>query len=323
MLITRHLALFSLAALLGLSACSGDKPAAAPASPVSNGAKKNTKSDEPDLSPLSDATSSGNIYFDEALTPKERGAFVNAMDYLDHSGMRNADPSLLKMMASNGSSANVRAWLEDRVQYIVNNDTDGSKLGKSELDGFVYPNPNVYGSPDGKFGVSEDAPQTIMLNVGAALYTLGKQQGFVWAINGDGMGIKLMTSPRTGVLMVGDGLFMSPSKYANFVKIFHLGTLLHEARHSDGNGKTTGFFHSNCTSTDPDMAPYKGKPACDHSNNGPYTIGALATQTFMKSCASCSVTEQNALYGLYLDYKSRVILDGQTQAWDDAPEGKR
>jgi hypothetical protein len=319
MLMPRHLALLSLAAILSLSACSGDK--SANTSPVTDGGSHKDIADEPDVSPLSDAASYDKIFFDAALTTKERGAFVNAMAYLDEHGL--IDSTLQTMMGTNGTTASIRGWLEDRVQYIVNNDTDGSKLSKVDLNGFAYSNPNVFGSPDGKFAVNEDGPQTIMLNIGAALYTIGKQQNFLWAINGDGMGVKLMTSPRAGVLMVGDGLFMSPSKYTNFVKIFHLGTLLHEARHSDGNGKTTGFFHSNCTSTDPDMAPYKGKPACDHSSNGPYMIGALATKALMVNCTTCSVTEQNALYGLYLDYKSRVIIDGKTVAWDDAPEGKR
>ena len=306
------LVLAAVSSLLTLSSCSKDSDPSQSTNPV-----------QADPSPLSDAGSYGNIYFDAALTAKERGAFVTAMAYLDQTPLTNANADLLNILHVGGSSASVHGWLEDRVQYIVNDDTDGSKLGKSDLRGFSYPNPGVYGSPDGKFANHEDGPQTIMLNIGAALYTTGKQQSFLWQINGDGMGEKLMTSPRTGILMVGEGLFMAPAKYPNFVKIFHLGTLLHEARHSDGNGKTAGFFHANCTSDDPDMAPYKGKAACDHSTNGPYTIGALATQALMNSCASCSETEKNALYGLYLDYKSRVIRDGQTQAWDDAPEGRR
>lgn len=302
MLQHRHLVLVALFALAGFSACSKDDPST------------NASNVETDPSPLSNASSYGNIYFDSALTPKERGAFVTAMAY--------GDQTHLTMREITGSDESAHQWLEDRVQYIVNN-IDYAKFEKTDLRGFQYPNPGVYGSPDGQAETSEEGPKVIMQNIGATFYTRGKQGNFLWQILGDGMGEKPITSPRTGILMVGEGLFMDPAKYTNYIKIFHLGTLLHEARHSDGNGKTAGFFHANCTSDDPDQAPYKGKPACDRSTNGPYTVGALATLTLMNSCSECSEVEKNALYQRYLDFKSRVIYDSHTQAWDDTPEGQR
>jgi hypothetical protein len=103
-------------------------------------------------------------------------------------------------------------------------------------------------------------------------------------------------------------------------------TLFHEARHSDGHGKTLGFLHAKC----PSYHDYAGLPACDLSTNGPYTIGALMFKYIMDSTADKSTEKTKKIQQLiYLDIANRtlstssLVQSPETAAgtdWDDAPE---
>ena len=277
---------------------------------------------ETDPSPLSDATSVGHINLDGSLSRKERGAFVAAMDYLDQSQVTNANPQLLQMMGiASFDSFTVRQWLEDRIEYIVPESVNvNQKLGILQKNYTNYENPGVFppGFSRGQQSLNDSKGQVIMSNLGAIVYLTAKDQGWLVGLHADGVGTVPFTSPRVGLLQVGSGLFLLPANLPNLVKIFHLTTLIHESRHSDGNRTGTGFLHDKCPSGD-----YAGELACDHNSNGPYEIEALATKEFLLSCASCSTRERQVLRLLYGDVSSREIIDATTTAWDPTPEGKR
>ena len=140
-----------------------------------------------------------------------------------------------------------------------------------------------------------------------------------------GVGRVPITSPRTGIIQIGDGLFHDGffreelPKDSVVRKVFRIQTFFHEARHSDGTGKSIGFLHALC----PPGHAYAGVNACDRNSNGPYTVGALMIEQLEKACPNCSTLEKETLQMLKLDGRSRIIpqKDGQpAQKWDAAPE---
>jgi hypothetical protein len=201
------------------------------------------------------------------------------------------------------------------VQYIIDNETDGGRLVDVSKN-HQFENPGVL-PPAIRDGANKGG--VVMANVGALFYLMGKKKGDLKGLRADGLGTIPFTSPRSGILMIGDGLIgVVPSNQPNAVRAFQLATLLHEARHSDGNRETTGFLHAKC----PVGHDYAGQSACDDNLNGPYIIDALATKAMMNSCQGCSAVERSNLRILYLDSESRVNPTARTE-WDDAPEGRR
>ncbi len=267
-----------------------------------------------DPSPRSSQIQVGHIFFDSGLTPKERGAFSAALDYLREHELLNADPALLQIMKlEKGDHDSVRSWIENRVQYIVNESNAESKLSVDE-NPFSFENPGLL-PPSFKDNANAGA---VMSNVGVLLYLVGKSQNTLVTFAADHLGLLKLTSPRAGLLTIGEDFFMLPPEEKTPVKIFHLTTMIHEARHSDGNKESTGFLHAVCPSGD-----YEGIAACDHNSNGPYEIESLAMEALRKSCVDCSRRGRAILDVLYADTQTRQIKDENTSAWDDNPEGRR
>jgi hypothetical protein len=271
----------------------------------------------------STATQVGNIRFDSGLTGRERVAFVEAMGYLDGAGNVPVDQTLLDYMkVPSFDPSSVRRWLEDRVQYILPDDTSDARIfNKVQANYTSYENPGVLPPAVGDNNHDDSGGHVVMANIGALVYLYGKKDQALYGVRADGIGMVSMTSPRVGVLETGDGLFIF-DKYASLVptaiKIFHLTTLIHESRHSDGNGVTAGFLHDKCVRGD-----FAGQNACDHNRNGPYEIEAMSIKGLMNSCGACSEKDRTVLKLLYTDAADRLVDDGQTTVWDDAPEGRR
>jgi hypothetical protein len=273
----------------------------------------------PGDAPTSDANRVGNIFFDNNLSNKERGAFVAAFQYLDARPTPQADSDLLRYMGIAAfDRTSVRQWIEARVQYIVPESVDDGRASVLDAHYDRYENPKEIPAVLAPCLTSSTRGHIVMSNVGAMIYLVGKIKHLLYGVRADGIGQIAVTSPRSGILRVGDGLFLVPSQYPNLTRIFHLTTLLHESRHSDGHGASAGFLHAVCTGGD-----FQGQAACDHNLNGPYEIEAMAIKALMDDCPSCSVKESQLLKILYLDTVSRRIDDAGTTEWADAPEGHR
>lgn len=211
------------------------------------------------------------------------------------------------------TNEDLEEWLDARVSWIIP-ETEPSKLKLIEGGAATYPDngmpiiemPSV--KPSGK-GV------VVMSNIGTALYFSGKQSK-------QKVGLKIKTSlfkrekvmidsPRAGVIMIGEGLFMrrlqinrqKDESVAN--SLGRLQTFFHEARHSDGHGKHLGFFHAVC----PEGHDYAGVNACDRNMNGPYSIGSCLMKEFIKNCEDCSESEKEVMKLVWLDSLNRVIKD--------------
>lgn len=245
------------------------------------------------------------------------------------------------------------SWLEDRVKYIIEEDFF-NKPGLFKIYPLVrekknvsYPNGHVYPEAldailgdflnmelfdDGKSLNTTESSTVVMTNIGASLYIQGKLKKELLALrfteNKSFFKKKvLITSPRIGIIQIGEGLFQPDVRpnalYANALsnRLHRIATFLHEARHSDGNGKTLGFIHPKC----PPGHSYEGKNACDSSINGPYVIGAQAAVDAIKWCGDkCSIQEKTMLRVMALDSFSRLINPSKENTtktlWDATPE---
>lgn len=247
-------------------------------------------------------------------------------------------------------------WLNDRVKYIVSENATSlfnllfRRAVYVERTGVLFPNATIIpysldessatstGSSLEKNllqagnGVESKQTFVVMLNIGTGLYYGGKQSSSV-------LGMKVskgffkkservnIESPRTGIIQIGEGLFApqltinskKPDAIAN--SIFRLGTLFHEARHSDGNGESLGFMHITC----PKGHTYEGQAACDENLNGPYMVGALMLAEMTRSCGeNCSEKETETLKAMIADSLSRVLQTTHkgeaSKVWDATPE---
>jgi len=216
------------------------------------------------------------------------------------------------------------------VQYIVGPGFAPEFSVSSISPIHEYENPGVF--PDKETATksrdaSGDKPRyVVMANMGPAFYAYGKEMGDLFGAKLDGIGMVPIRSPRVGLLLIGEGLFKPLLERSGWAgqdmnteayRIVRLGALFHEARHSDGNGKSLGFHHAVC----PDEHDYAGRLVCDRSSNGSYTIGGIMEKSLSDACETCSVGEREALRLYTLDSFNRVI-PGSPEL-DATPEGIR
>jgi len=102
------------------------------------------------------------------------------------------------------------------------------------------------------------------------------------------------------------------NRFSFISRVYRLSTLLHEARHSDGNGDHVTFGHSLC----PKEHPYSGVEICDRSQNGPNSVAADFIDLYIKGCRSganaiCTDSELDRLEGLKLKNLSVVLTPDQ------------
>jgi len=259
----------------------------------------------------------GKLFFDETVEALERNAVINAIDFLDTNPLFRPEPALFRLMKIRGADAlSVRTWLEERVQYVVGDQFSAEKIVEIDKN-HQFENPGIL-PPSICDGSDSNRQTLVMANIGAIYYLQGKKKGVLSGIRAEGIGLIPFSSPRAGILIVGAGLLgVVPAGQPNATKVFQLATLLHEARHSDGNKESAGFLHAVC----PEGHDYAYRRACDSSTNGAYTIDFLSIKSMMNSCGNCSAREMSVLRTLYFDGASRV-LPGATE-WDDTPEGHR
>jgi hypothetical protein len=193
-------------------------------------------------------------------------------------------------------------------------------------ENYFYENPGEMPSSDGPPHRLEDAQvQTLGLNVGTQIYLVGKKFGELIGVHISRIGSVTVTSPRTGLIQIGEGAFFrDPNNPA--AQIYLMSILFHEARHADGHGQSAGFTHSIC----PSGHVYAGYAACDNNSNGPYTVQEQFVRQLAMACVNCSKGQQEFFKNVRADFLSRVVgtYDSQGQLippanWDDLPEGHR
>lgn len=259
----------------------------------------------------------GNIHFDESANAAERGALVAALEHLNENHLLNADSRLLNLLkVPSGDGRTVLSWLEERIQVVAGESFNTDRF--ETAGAFSFENPGVL-PEDWRNRANQEKGSLVMANYGALAYLLGKEKGKLWVLNtSTRVGQLRFTSPRAGFLVVGEGLLKAVRNETHTSqRAFQLSTLLHEARHSDGNGQSAGFVHAKC----PSGHNFAGVNACDQAANGPYTIDALTMKSLVDNCGSCSEKERNFMQGQVTDSFSRVL--NTNTIWNDQPEGSR
>lgn len=281
------------------------------------------------------------------------------LNYLADSQIRSQDPNTTRVLGIKElTSETLTRWIAERISVIVSDTLDLSQVVRKLPENYLYPNPDLlprlgtkgFSSDiaasmsrpvlevEGKSNVikiSGGASATLMTNIGVGIYLKGKTKNVLYAMEIPGLPLIKIQSPRVGIVRVGDEYFAPSLKnfgaeeenvHTEAYIIQRLGTLFHEARHSDGHGISLGFAHAEC----PVGHDFEGFKACDRSQNGSYTVGALMIQAFLKTCKNCSVAEREALKLKALDSFNRVLPslneNGEelpTKDWDPAPEGRR
>lgn len=259
------------------------------------------------LTPVFAAEEFGGLKFHSSIPKNQVEALKVDLRYLYQNPLTKADPQFLGVaQVQIGDGPNLHNWVVNRVRYIVgeNYQLDDSNIITTKYNRFPNtPLPDGLSAMDG----NEGSVKTVMSNMGAALYLYGKKEKVLYGIKFDGESV-YAKSTRVGFLQVGEGLFfkdflLNPNLLAPANSISRLGTLFHEARHSDGNSKHTGFLHFTC----PEGHPYANYAACEVSANGSYTVGGLSERHMLANCSTCSTKEKNALAAKVLDSFNRII----------------
>ncbi len=264
--------------------------------------------------------------------PLERQKFIEGdislIKSINASLTASENAQMMKVMGiSSLDGPTLQKWLSDRIRVIL-----GEKISAYQL-AMVFPREAAYGFFNTKDEDPETAKYTGASNTGIALYSFmkrisaaEKREAYARILVGDQW--YDVTSPRAGIMQIGPRFFgtlinqQQPAAFANAA--FRLALLFHEARHSDGNeeGQSLGFTHGLCTEAGGAPQEFVGKPACDASANGAYTVGAYMFRALYRNCGTkCSAREVEMLKVYYIDSLSRIMNErGPTPTLDDSPQ---
>jgi hypothetical protein len=212
------------------------------------------------------------------------------------------------------SGPSLGEWLRERLHYFVSEAFDPEDAVSMSFEDAHYDKPEsmpMLETPSGE-STGPKPKYTVAQNLSAAIFFTGKFNAVLLQAEVPGIGQIPIRSPRTGIMKIGEGLFKPIlGRYGwtgtdidtETSRLIRLGALFHEARHSDGNGSSLGFFHARC----PEGHDYAGRVVCDRSLNGAYAVGGLVERNLLKQCDKCTVAEKEA-HRLYIyDSFNRII----------------
>ena len=249
----------------------------------------------------------GGIYFDSSIPVHQVYSLKEDLTYLYQSDFEHTDSDFslfFELEEVNGPT--LYNWIFNRVKYIVGQDYRIRGRNYITKKGYQFPatplpRSSSFQNTDAFGGV------VVMSNIGAGLYLSGKKSKLLKGTKINRQKV-FATSPRVGILQIGEGLFLNSilindeiNSEAN--KIKRLGTLFHEARHSDGNSEHIGFNHHSC----PEGHMLYGFSACEKYGNGSYQLEAIATKNLLANCSTCSVEDKTKLEVSIADAFDRVL----------------
>lgn len=240
------------------------------------------------------------IRIDGSVPSEQQELLAGDIRYLESLNMTPYTANDVSVMGvSDLSGPTMVSWMRQWTSVIV---------GES-FDYKAKSNSSAYGTYAPRVAAASNIV-TVMFNLGSYLYLAGKQSNSVYSIELDS-GVRQVLSPAIGIIQIGEGLFnnsrltFSP-KTSEASRGARLGTGLHECGHSRGNGAHAGFPHSYCQSGD-----YAGRYSCESYLNGPYGIQAMFLTNFYIQCRTCTTQELDALAGLIVDYRGRMLPGAQ------------
>lgn len=196
-------------------------------------------------------------------------------------------------------------YLDDRIHYLLTNDMQVQFDIPAELE-------NSAQSASG-FSVAQ--------NVGTSMYYQIRMLGHPYGLfEVDGKKIPIR-STRVGLIQLGDGFTKDRTPSGQVIdSLFRVGTLVHEARHSDCSGglpervviehrgglpisdRSCGHIHTIC----PPGHEYAGNSSCEAHPWGAYAVEAVLFQAVAEACEGCSSKQKQAAKLMALDRLSRL-----------------
>lgn len=264
--------------------------------------------------------------FSSDMPAQQKQTVLSDLNALNHIRFSDAGGKGARIFGMPLTSENLKKWLADRSHYVVGENFDYPSKIRVITPGVVYPNANLMPyrevapppSPEGSGG----RVVTVMSNTGTQIYVRGKNKKNLFAVDIPGVGAVTVISPRTGIFKIGAGLFFPvlQNEPTGFISIGNslrrLAVYFHEARHSDGNGKSLGFLHAPCPA---EKGVYAGSYACDRNQNGPYIIEGTFLRSTVDSCRNCTRKEKEALRNVYADKFNRVLRTGTVSGDERIP----
>lgn len=247
------------------------------------------------------------IYFDSSLPASQLRTMKDDLTYLYKNPINEFDLEFQTMAEiPKVDGPQMYNWIYNRVKYIIGQEYEFKGRNLVKKSGHVFPAtplpPSISNRSNSLAGI------IIMSNTGADLYLTGKRDNILNGIKLDGESV-FAPSPRVGILQVGEGLFLerllvNKDQNSEANKIKRLGTIFHEARHSDGHADHIGFIHDDC----PPGHNMSGFAACEGYSNGSYSLEAVATKTLLLNCLTCSNEDKTKLSIGIADSFNRVVL---------------
>lgn len=254
----------------------------------------------------------GGVSFHSSVPVDQMNIMKSDIDYLYKKPVIDPDIDFLKLAdIPRAEGPYLHNWLLNRMRFIISENFD---LNKNLTRKFFHRFPKTPNVDLGKLNsysevAADEAsnPTIIMSNTGGLLYITGKRGGTLLGLKYDDQKI-MAPSTRVGIVQIGAGLFLerfmiNDQMLSSANTISRLGTYFHEARHSDGNSKHTGFVHEKCPLTH----PYAGYAACEKSANGSYSIGAYSERHFYRNCTDCSTADKGVLAVRMIDSINRIV----------------
>jgi len=200
-------------------------------------------------------------------------------------------------------------WLNERIQHYLG---ESPTVTKS-----TYTYKPIVGFTMLPLDIQSDifdasSVKTLAYNAGGSAYLNGKKNNELRTLSFDDIEV-VADSPRVGVVVLeqpffelGDRFESSSSMAGTLVR---LGTVFHEARHSDGNGASLGMAHAECVKGDFNgKDAFIGEYACEKYLNGPYEVGRVLIKKWAEACGeSCTDSDQQTLALSVGDLLSRRI----------------
>lgn len=265
--------------------------------------------------PLSAIAKNTTLYYSEKVLAEHQQLLNADLVHFRDLVPVDADGELKRILKlDNVSAVDMDQWLSERVHFVVEETYNPNQSLVIERKNAKYPLAAV---PVVNLAANEATPQqspkgrVVMSNIGAGIYQLAKNRQLLLSAVIPGVGSVSVRSPRAGILQIGEGLFQKlvdswpQEKIKNEMhSIWRVMTLFHEARHSDGNGKSLSFSHVMC----PPEHNYFGKYACDSTANGAYRVSSLVIKSLSAACKTCTIQEKGIFGIMTADHLNRILV---------------
>ena len=253
-----------------------------------------------------------DIELDPALAPVDQTRLAKDVSRIKSIQLGGTISTPFQQVFGGTQSSDVVRFINERVHYIIPQSVDAFKRLRR------------------KPAATSSHATVVALNMGTQLW-LGALAAAEPAVQFQFADRWVdVTSSRVGIIQLGPGY---GDKLANFVR---MGTLIHEARHSDCTGgitrdeiamlsrpggsspATCGHEHVLCPD---DMKELVNKAACDDRPWGAYAVGWIYNLEVALNCVNCSASELQIAKVAALDSRSRLLdITGMTSPDSPVPD---